>query len=150
MSVLQEKLLKDTFIRTMVEPRRRCFSLPAVDLKKHAVGGIVSVTVVSGSNLTKQVPNSPRSQSGEKRTSTNGHQSSSTSDKVLRTFVEMNLEDLTRKTRLCTKGGSCPGWNDSFDMVLHDDTGTLHLNVYEQGHSNMKYDFLGSCEIKVS
>ncbi|CAM6090440.1 unnamed protein product [Calypogeia fissa] len=143
-----EKLLKDTFVRTMVEPRRRCFSLPPVDLKKHAVGGVVNVTVVSGSNLCKQVTSIARSQSGEGKKSSNGHNTTHT-DKIQRTFVEMTLEDLTRKTRFCPKGGSCPGWNDSFDMVLHDDSGTLHLNVYEQGGSNMKYDFLGSCEIKI-
>jgi hypothetical protein len=131
----------------MVEPRRRCFSLPAVDLKKHAVGGILNVSVISGNNLVKRVGDSPL----EKRTTTNGHHTTTTyTEKVNRTFVEMTVEDLTRKTRLCPMGGSCQGWkNESSDMVLHDNDGTLHLNVYEQGTNNMKFDFIGSCEIKV-
>lgn len=144
----QEKLIKDTLIRTMVEPRRRCFSLPAVDLKKHAVGGVVNVMVVSAKNLCKApVQAVSRSSSGEKRSPNNN--SGSQGGRVLSTFVEMTLEDLTRKTSLCSTGGSAPTWTDNFDMVLHEDTGTIHLNVYEQGTNNMKFDFLGSCEIKV-
>ncbi|BBN09410.1 hypothetical protein MPTK1_4g19570 [Marchantia polymorpha subsp. ruderalis] len=143
-----EKLIKDTLIRTMVEPRRRCFSLPAVDLKKHAVGGVVNVMVVSAKNLCKApVQAVSRSSSGEKRSPNNN--SGSQGGRVLSTFVEMTLEDLTRKTSLCSTGGSAPTWTDNFDMVLHEDTGTIHLNVYEQGTNNMKFDFLGSCEIKM-
>ncbi len=63
--------------------------------------------------------------------------------------MEIACEDLTRKTHL-QDGGTSPVWNETIDMVLHDNTGTVHLNVYEQGHNNVKYDFLGSCEIKVT
>ncbi|KAK1372060.1 hypothetical protein POM88_038152 [Heracleum sosnowskyi] len=37
----------------MVEPRRRCFSLPAVELRKKAVRGILYVTGVSANKLSK-------------------------------------------------------------------------------------------------
>ncbi|GLJ18141.1 hypothetical protein SUGI_0320480 [Cryptomeria japonica] len=47
------KFFIKTLTRTMVEPRRRCLSLPAVNLKKRVVGGILSVTVVSASNIFK-------------------------------------------------------------------------------------------------
>ncbi|KAL2630102.1 hypothetical protein R1flu_014788 [Riccia fluitans] len=142
-----EKLIGDTLIRTMVEPRRRCFSLPALDLKKQAVGGVVSVTVVTAKDLCKQVQGTGRSSSGSGKQSPSNNGSGS--QRVQSTFVEMTLEDLTRKTKLCLNGGSTPCWSDTFDMVLHDDSGTLHLNVYEQGSSSMKFDFLGSCEIKM-
>uniref|UniRef100_A0A9I9EM80 Uncharacterized protein n=1 Tax=Cucumis melo TaxID=3656 RepID=A0A9I9EM80_CUCME len=34
-------------------------------------------------------------------------------------------------------------------MILHEDTGTLWFNFYELNPSNVKYDYLASCEIKV-
>ncbi|GLJ21630.1 hypothetical protein SUGI_0402560 [Cryptomeria japonica] len=48
-----EKNFIKTLTRTMVEPRRECLSLSAVNSKKRAVGGILSVTVVSASNIFK-------------------------------------------------------------------------------------------------
>ncbi|KAI5381467.1 hypothetical protein KIW84_UN0703 [Lathyrus oleraceus] len=47
-----EKLFTDTLVKTMVEPRRRCFTLPAVDLRKKAVGGIIYVRVISANKLS--------------------------------------------------------------------------------------------------
>jgi len=165
----QEKLFIDTLNRTMVEPRRRCFSLPAVDLKKKAVGGILSVTIVSAQNLAKLDHRESRYHSSEKLANgdgsshgkSNGSSGSSHSNngshgtpgsvnkrsEKLR-FVEISCEDLTRRTGM--KSGPFPHeWNETYDMVLHDNVGSVHLNVYEQGHNNVKYDFLGSCEIKV-
>ena len=37
----------------MVEPQCKCISLPAVNLKKSAIGGILSVTVVSANNIVR-------------------------------------------------------------------------------------------------
>lgn len=45
--------MNDTLAKTMIEPRRQCFSLPAVDLRKKVVGGIVYVTVISASKLSR-------------------------------------------------------------------------------------------------
>eukprot|EP01018_Ginkgo_biloba_P027009 Gb_21359 [translate_table: standard] len=141
-----EKLFTDTLTRTMVEPRRKCFSLPAVDLKKHAVGGIVSVRVVSGNNLVR--PNAKVSIS-DRRLSSHGssHVNGSSSGRVLNTFVEVELGDLTRRTAACQ--GSCPRWDNAFNMVLHENIGTIRLHLYDQGSSNVKYDYLASCEIKM-
>lgn len=165
----QEKLFIDTLNRTMVEPRRRCFSLPAVDLKKKAVGGIFSVTIVSARDLAKLDQRESRYYSSEKlangdgsghgksngssgssHSSNGSHGTSGSGNKrseKLR-FVEISCEDLTRRTGM--QSGSFPHvWNETYDMVLHDNVGNVHINVYEQGHNNVKYDFLGSCEIKV-
>ena len=161
----QEKLLIDTLNRIMVEPRRRCFPLPPVDLKKKAVGGIVSVTIVSARDLAKIDRRESRNFNDEKlangdgsvRTISNGsshgsngssHGGSVNKRSEKSRFVEMTCEDLTRKTGLQT--GPFPHvWNETYDMVLHDNMGTVHLNVYEQAQNNVKYDFLGNCEIKV-
>jgi len=51
--LLQVKLLTDFIVRTMVEPRRRCFPLPAVDLGKKAVSGTIYVTVISATKLSR-------------------------------------------------------------------------------------------------
>lgn len=160
-----EKLLVDTLNRTMVEPRRRCFSLPAEDRKKKAVGGIFSVTIVSARDLTKSSAQDSRNSSNAMMSngdasvhlSNNGSNNGSShggskngsvnkkSEKLR--FVEISCEDLTRKTGM--QSGPFPHvWNETYDMVLHENVGTVHLNVYEQGQ-NVKYDFLGSCEIKV-
>ncbi|KAG0567966.1 hypothetical protein KC19_7G175800 [Ceratodon purpureus] len=161
-----EKLLIDTLNRIMVEPRRRCFPLPPVDLKKKAVGGIVSVTIVSARDLAKIDRRESRNFNDEKlangdgsvRTISNGsshgsngssHGGSVNKRSEKSRFVEMTCEDLTRKTGLQT--GPFPHvWNETYDMVLHDNMGTVHLNVYEQAQNNVKYDFLGNCEIKMT
>ncbi|KAM5571170.1 synaptotagmin-5 [Rosa sericea] len=136
------KILTDTLVKTMVEPRRRCYSMPAVSLRKKAVGGIIYVTVVSASKLSR---------SGL-RLSPSRRQFDSTSeehfvDKDLQTFVEVELEQLTRRTDM--KFGSNPRWNSKFNMVLHEETGTLRFNLYECTPNNVKYDYLASCEVKV-
>lgn len=126
----------------MVEPRRRCYSMPAVNLRKKAVGGIIYVTVVSASKLSRNIL----------RGSPSRRQFNSTSedqpvDKDLQTFVEVELEELTRKTDV--KLGSNPNWNSKFNMMLHEETGNLRFHLYECTPNNVKYDYLASCEIKV-
>lgn len=68
-------------------------------------------------------------------------------DKDMLTFVEVELGDLSRKTGV--REGTSPKWGSTFNMVLHEDTGTLRLNLYECKAGNVKYDYLTSCEIKV-
>jgi hypothetical protein len=133
----QENLLINALNHTMVEPRRRCYALPVVDLKKKAVGGILSVTLVSARNLLREGSELGRDSNG-----------SSLDRKSLGNFVEIACEDLMRKTQI-QGGGSSPVWDETIDMVLHDNTGTVHFNIYEQAPDNVKYDFIGNCEVKV-
>lgn len=137
---MQVKLCTDTLAKTMVEPRRRCFSLPAVNLMKTAVGGIIYVRVISANKLSRSCF---KGQNG----TTNGYLEDNFDDKDLQTFVEVELEELTRKTDV--RLGSTPRWDATFNMVLHDNTGTLHFNLYECPPGSVKYDYLASCEIKV-
>ncbi|CAK9876092.1 unnamed protein product [Sphagnum jensenii] len=140
LSTWLENLLIDTLNHTMVEPRRRCYPLPSVDLKKKAVGGILSVTVVSAQNLLRE-----QSELGRDNNNSNGSLGRKSQGK----FVEIACEDLMRKTRM-QGGGLSPVWDETIEMVLHDNTGTVHFNVYEQGpNNNVKFDFIGSCEVKI-
>ncbi|CAL5186560.1 unnamed protein product [Lathyrus oleraceus] len=140
-----EKLFTDTLVKTMVEPRRRCFTLPAVDLRKKAVGSIIYVRVISANKLSRSsFKTSRRQQNG----STNGSSSEDVfDDKDLHTFVEVEIEELTRRTDV--RLGSTPRWDASFNMVMHDNAGTLRFNLYECIPNNVKCDYLGSCEIKM-
>jgi hypothetical protein len=108
-----------------------------VDLKKKAVGGILSVTLVSARNLLREGSELGRDSNG-----------SSLDRKSLGNFVEIACEDLMRKTQI-QGGDSSPVWDETIDMVLHDNTGTVHFNIYEQAPDNVKYDFIGNCEVKV-
>lgn len=126
----------------MVEPRRRCHTMPAVNLKKKAVGGIIYVTVISASKLSRNgLRGSPSRRQFDKSSE------EQFVDKDLQTFVEVELEELTRKTRVSL--GSNPNWNSKFNMVLHEETGNLRFHLYECTPNNVKYDYLASCEIKV-
>ncbi|XP_058722425.1 synaptotagmin-5-like [Vicia villosa] len=140
-----EKLFTDTLVKTMVEPRRRCFTLPAVDLRKKAVGSIIYVRVISANKLSRSsFKASRRQQNG----SSNGSSSEDVfDDKDLHTFVEVEIEELTRRTDV--RLGSTPRWDASFNMVMHDNAGTMRFNLYECIPNNVKCDFLGSCEIKL-
>lgn len=136
-------------MKTMVEPRRRCYSLPAIELRKKVVGGIIYVKVVSANKLSRGV--SRGSPSRRHSFSVDGHNShmedNLVDDKDLRTFVEVELEELTRRTGV--GAGSSPEWDSNFNMVLHEDTGVLRFHLYECIPSSVKYDYLASCEIKV-
>ena len=126
----------------MVEPRRRCFTLPPVDLMKKVTGAIIYVTVVSASKLSKS------NLRGRQQSLTMDDRSEDFHDnKDLLTFVEVELEDLTRKTYV--RPGSCPKWDSTFNMILHEDTGILRFHLYECPQGSVKYDYLTSCEIKV-
>lgn len=143
---MQVKLSTDTLVKTMVEPRRHCLSLPSVDLRKKAVGCIIYVTVISASKLSKS--NLRGSLSKRQHTSTtDGRLEERSDNKDMLTFVEVELGELTRKTNV--KPGSSPKWDSTFNMVLHEDTGILHFHLYECTPGSVKYDYLTSCEIKV-
>ncbi|KAF8724554.1 hypothetical protein HU200_020814 [Digitaria exilis] len=137
------KLLTETIGKTMVEPRRLCFSLPAVDLRKRAVGGVLSVTVVSASNLFKSTANAI----GNRQSSNGGTMSGITDNKVSQTFIEVEVGNLTRKTS--TSKGLNPTWNSTFNMVLHGETGIVKFLLYELDSGGVKFNYLTSCEIKV-
>ncbi|KAF7819880.1 synaptotagmin-5 isoform X1 [Senna tora] len=140
------KLFSDTLVKTMVEPRRRCFSLPAVDLRKRAVGGIIYVRVISANKLSRSCFKGSPSKRHQNGTA-NDCLEDNFDDKDLHTFVEIELEELTRKTDV--RLGSTPRWDATYNMVLHDNTGTLRFNLYECPPGNMKYDYLASCEVKM-
>lgn len=130
----------------MVEPRRRCYSLPAVDLRKKAVGGIIYVTVLSANKLSKSSLKGSPSQRLQNPSSDKTSEDYSV-DNDLQTFVEVELGELTRKTN--EKSGSSPKWDSTFNMVMHEESGTLRFHLYECNPCNVKYDYLASCEIKV-
>ncbi|GLJ11106.1 hypothetical protein SUGI_0143120 [Cryptomeria japonica] len=147
-----EKVFIETLTRTMVEPRRKCLSLPAVNLKKRAVGGILSVTVVSASNIFKlntkgAIPDRRVNSHGSSYSNGSVSSSGSSSGRNMNTFVEVELGHLTRRTASCS--GSTPRWDETFNVVLHENMGTLKMNLYEQCSGHVKYDFLAGCEIKV-
>lgn len=141
---MQEKLFTDTLAKTMVEPRRRCFTLPAVDLRKKAVGGIIYIRVISANKLSRSCFKTCRRQPNG---TSNGCSEDNFDDKDLQTFVEVEIEELTRRTDV--RLGSTPRWDAPFNMVLHDNAGTLRFNLYESCPNNVRCDYLASCEIKV-
>ncbi|KAJ9174040.1 hypothetical protein P3X46_017112 [Hevea brasiliensis] len=138
------KILTETLVKTMVEPRRRCYSLPAVDLRKKAVGGVIHVTVVSASKISKS---SLRGSRRQQNYSAHGSLEEHFDDKDLQTFVEVELEQLTRRTDV--RSGSNPTWDSTFNMVLHEETGILRFHLYNCNPNSVKLDYLASCEIKM-
>jgi len=140
----QVKILTETLNKKMVEPRRGCFSLPATDLHKTAIGGIIYVTVVSGNNLNRRILRGSPSKSSEIGEGSSGNSSS----KPVQTFVEVELEQLSRRTEM--KSGPNPAYQSTFNMILHDNTGTLKFNLYENNPGSVRYDSLASCEVKVN
>ncbi|XP_043812421.1 synaptotagmin-5 isoform X4 [Manihot esculenta] len=140
------KILTETLVKTMVEPRRRCYSLPAVDLRKKAVGGVIHVTVISASKISStSFRGSPSRR--QQNYSANGSLEEHFDDKDLQTFVEVELEQLTRRTGV--KPGSSPRWDSTFNMILHEETGILRFHLYNSNPSSVKCDYLASCEIKM-
>uniref|UniRef100_A0A1D1Z976 Ras GTPase-activating protein 4 n=1 Tax=Anthurium amnicola TaxID=1678845 RepID=A0A1D1Z976_9ARAE len=140
------KLFTDTLVKIMVEPRRGCFSLPPVNLRKKAVGCVLSVTVISASKL---IGNVSRSNSSESRQNSigNGQLTGNFVDKSLQTFIEVEIEELARRTNV--RQGSSPRWDESFNMVLHGESGILKFHLYEWHENGVKFDYLSSCEIKL-
>ncbi|GKV39430.1 hypothetical protein SLEP1_g47195 [Rubroshorea leprosula] len=139
------KILTDTIVKTMVEPRRRCLSLPPVNLWKKAIGGILYVKVISASKLSRSSLRGSLSRK-QQTSSVHGFQDM-VDDKDLQTFIEVELEELTRRTEV--RSGSCPRWDSTFNMVLHENTGIVRFHLYERTPSGVKYDYLASCEIKI-
>ncbi|KAK4844374.1 hypothetical protein QYF36_019394 [Acer negundo] len=140
------KIFNDTLVKMMVEPRRRCFSLPAVDLRKKAVGGIIYVKVISASKLSRSSLRGSPSRRQQTYYTDSGVEENY-DDKDLRTFVEIELEELTRRTDI--RPGSDPRWESTFNMVLHEEVGVLRFHLYACTLGSMKYDYLASCEIKM-
>ncbi|KAB2001339.1 hypothetical protein ES319_D12G295400v1 [Gossypium barbadense] len=139
------KLLTDTLAKTMVEPRRQCFSLSAVDLRKKAVAGIVYVTVISGNKLSRSsLKGSPSRR--QPSSGVDGLREHS-DDKDLQTFVEVELGELTRRTNV--RPGSSPQWDSTFNMILHDNTGIVRFHLFEHAPGRMMCDYLASCDIKM-
>ncbi|KAK3160239.1 hypothetical protein QOZ80_1BG0056990 [Eleusine coracana subsp. coracana] len=138
------KLLTETIVKTMVEPRRLCFSLPSVDLRKRAVGGVLSVTVVSASNIGRS---SNTNEVGNHRSSSGRTMSGIADSTVSQTLVEVEIGSLMRKTN--TSKGPNPTWNSTFNMVLHGETGVVKFLLYELDSDGVKFNYLSSCEIKV-
>ncbi|XP_047306347.1 uncharacterized protein LOC124909744 [Impatiens glandulifera] len=137
------KLLNDTLEKTMVEPRRDCLSLPPVDLRKEAAGGILYVKVISASKVS-----SANMKAGPSRRQQNSNfEGYYNVEKDLCTFVEVELEQLSRKTDV--RSGSSPKWDSTFNMVLHDATGILRFHLYASFPGSVKYNHLTSCEIKM-
>ncbi|KAG5014737.1 hypothetical protein JHK85_020873 [Glycine max] len=117
------KLFTDTLAKTMVEPRRRCFSLPVVDLRKTAVGGIIYVSVISANKLSRSCFKSSPSLRQQNST-INGYSENNLDDNDLQTFVEVEVEELTRRTGL--SHGSNPMWDTTFNMMRHvEDDSTI-------------------------
>ncbi|KAJ4973199.1 hypothetical protein NE237_006373 [Protea cynaroides] len=141
------KLFTDTLAKTMVEPRRRCYSLPSIDLRKKAAGGILSVKVVSASKLVRSSMKGNLSGKQHSFIRNGTAEEENLDKKDLQTFVEVELEALTRRT--VASSGSSPKWDTAFNMVLHEDTGILKFHLYECIPSSVKYDHLASCEIKI-
>ncbi|MFS7962077.1 putative C2 domain, synaptotagmin-like mitochondrial-lipid-binding domain, C2 domain superfamily [Helianthus anomalus] len=140
------KLCNDSLNKTMVEPRRRCLYLPAVDLRKKAVGGVIHVTVVTAGSLSRN-SFKRRSRINDDGSVVVADNHNDTMGKDFHTFVEVELEDLTRRT--LEVAGPNPTWDSTFNMVLHDDAGVLKFNLYECCSDSLNYDYLATCEIKL-
>ncbi|KAL6320505.1 hypothetical protein AAG906_007584 [Vitis piasezkii] len=149
MPVLNGKMIFyafETTPETMVEPRRQCYSLSSVNLRKKAVGGILFVTVISASILTRSnMKGSPSRRQGSSLMDATLEENKE--NKVLQTFIEVELGELTRRTY--ASPGSSPRWDTTFNMVLHGDIGSLKFNLYKSFPICVKYDFLTSLEIKL-
>lgn len=147
-SFTQVKVFTETLVKTMVEPRRRCYPLSPVDLRKHAVGGVLSVTVISASNLVGSSGINIKGSLSERRLNSTGNcPPGSSGSRTLQTFIEVEIGELTRRTDVCQ--GSSPWWDATFNMVFHDNAGILRFHLYNRGASSVKYDYLTGCEIKV-
>lgn len=127
-----------------MEPRRRCFTLPSKNLRKHAVGGIFSVTIVSASKIIglKGCLSNKLWNSGSNSTAGDSDR------KHLQTFMEIGLGELTRRTDV--QQGPDPKWNMTFNMVLHGNAGILKFLLYELAQVDVNHSCIASCEIKVA
>ncbi|GER30541.1 plant synaptotagmin [Striga asiatica] len=127
------KVATDTLNKRMVEPRRQCIALPTADLQRKAVGGVLYVTIISAKNISGCTSTSYLEDYPE--------------TKELQTFVEIEAEELTRRTDV--RSGTCPRWDNTFNLVLHDSVGIIKFHLYKRTPGSAKYDFLTSCEVKM-
>ncbi|CAI9755382.1 unnamed protein product [Fraxinus pennsylvanica] len=139
------RLATDTLSKRMVEPRRQCLALPVSDLQNKAVGGVLSITVLSARKICSSWKGSPSRR--HKCSVIDSNEEDQLENKELQTFVEIELEELTRRTNVRT--GSNPKWDSTFNMVLHDNAGILRFHLYECTPGSVKYDYLTGCEIKM-
>ncbi|XP_022881162.1 extended synaptotagmin-1 [Olea europaea var. sylvestris] len=140
------KLATDTLSKRMVEPRRQCLALPASDLQKKAVGGVLYITVLSARKICRSSWKCSPSRR-QKCSEIDSFEEDQLEKKELHTLVEIELEELTRRTNVRT--GSNPKWDSTFNMILHDNAGILRFHLYEWTPASVKYDYLTSCEIKM-
>ncbi|CAA0820558.1 C2 domain-containing protein [Striga hermonthica] len=127
------KVATDTLNKRMVEPRRQCIALPTEDLQRKAVGGVLYVTIISAKNISGCMSTSYLEDYPE--------------TKELQTFVEIEAEELTRRTDV--RSGTSPRWDNTFNLVLHDSVGIIKFHLYRRTPGSAKYDFLTSCEVKM-
>ncbi|KAL7160267.1 hypothetical protein ABFS83_01G082300 [Erythranthe nasuta] len=140
------KIATDTLNKRMVEPRRQCLALPPQDFHKQAVGGVLYVTVLSANKLSRCNSKGTAS-TKHTNSSIDTHTENRAESKELQTFLEIEIEELTRRTDI--RAGSCPKWDTTFNLILHDNAGIVKFNLYERTPGNVKYDYLTSCEIKM-
>ncbi|KAG6428727.1 hypothetical protein SASPL_112983 [Salvia splendens] len=138
------KLATETLNKRMVEPRRQCLALPPEDLHKKAVGGILYVTVLSASKLSGH---NLKSNGSSKQFNFANPDAVPSDNKELQTFVEIELEELTRKTDC--RAGSSPKWDSTFNLILHENAGVLKFHLYQRTPGSIKYDYLTCCEVKI-
>ncbi|PIN13548.1 putative Ca2+-dependent phospholipid-binding protein [Handroanthus impetiginosus] len=140
------KIAIDTLNKRMVEPRRQCLALPTDDLRKKAVGGVLCVTVISASRLSG---NGFKGNCSIKQINypTDNYTEDNLDGKELQTFLEIELEELTRRTD--ARSGSCPKWDTTFNLILHDSAGIVRFHLYQRNPGSVKHDYLTSCEIKM-
>ncbi|KAH0635745.1 hypothetical protein KY289_035660 [Solanum tuberosum] len=81
------KLVNDSLAKRMVEPRHNCFSLPAVNLFRRVVVGVLSLTVMSASKLSRSNMWTSSSRK-QHNSSTDGYVENSNDYKDLRTHIE--------------------------------------------------------------
>ncbi|CAA7397692.1 unnamed protein product [Spirodela intermedia] len=139
------KLFTDALAKKMVEPRRGCFTLPPVNLRKKAVEGVLHVTVMSAEHLQGSIV---RTNSAEdKQNQVRGGPPGESPGKTLQTFVEVESGEVSRRTKV--RQGSSPRWEDSFNMVLRRKSQALKFHLYQWRENSVKFDYLASCEIKI-
>ncbi|KAI5064374.1 hypothetical protein GOP47_0021044 [Adiantum capillus-veneris] len=143
-SFLLERILLSTLVKNMVEPQRVCLSFPPVDLKKHVLGAVLSVTIVSGKNLCVKNCSLDHSSS----ITSNKEENNREADDKKR-LIEVKLEKVVRRTQCCMEGDLSPNWDETFDMILDGSTGSIHFNVLGQSSKRSELQSLGQCKVKV-
>ncbi|CAA6661327.1 unnamed protein product [Spirodela intermedia] len=132
-SIVEVKLFTDALAKKMVEPRRGCFTLPPVNLRKKAVEGVLHVTVMSAEHLQGSIV---RTNSAEdKQNQVRGGPPGESPGKTLQTFVEVESGEVSRRTKL--------------QHGLARKSQALKFHLYQWRENSVKFDYLASCEIKI-